>query len=51
MTNDRVGRHPTHQEEIHWITTGPGSAGDWVTDEELEDSSQWLKDHKENQNG
>lgn len=49
MKDDPLGRHPTDEGTVHWIETGPGTTGDFVTDEELEAASDWLKDYKEKQ--
>lgn len=47
MRNDPLGRHPTDEGNVHWIETGPGGTGDFVTDEELEAASDWLEAYKE----
>ncbi len=50
MKGDPLGWHPTAEGTVHWIQTGPGPVGDFITDEELEAAADWLEAYKETQN-
>lgn len=41
-SHNGMGRHPLNEGNIHWIETGPGPVGDWVSDEELEVTSGYF---------
>lgn len=47
MSGISHGRYPGDEGEIHWIRTGPGAVGDFVTDEELEAAAEFLDRLKE----
>lgn len=42
MKGDLLGRRPGDEDDCHWIPTGPGQTGDWVSDEELEAASDYF---------
>ena len=42
MKNDNLGRRLGDEGSCHWIPTGPGNTGDWVSDEELEAASEYF---------